>query len=403
MTDNQNSTMATESVMANRSSLVFASDYMNNSISTNRILSIHDNTPEPYNQPREIITADDGGDVYVTIFFNAVGCLLILCNNSLMLIILARTPRLHTLHNAFMASLGVADLLMGIVLAIRNFKLMPQTGTAFTKYDSICLLYVCMFFIIGIKSILGVLFVTLDRFIFIVHPLKYYQIITQKRIEILILISWFFSVALGGFPVFFHTFEQNTDCDPVFVYPRVFFVFFIIFFLSSATSIGGMYIGIFVIVYRQRRVLHMELVRSHFVRHGGLGKIVSSPLRWEFITFFLVCIIFFVCWFPFVLTFAFYLIGFASKKMYRATMTMAALNSAINFFIFLAMKKDFRSAYLRFVFGNECVLHSSRQIYNSASLIDFQSRNRGSGVELSTLETSEDVTNISFDLPIETY
>jgi len=100
-----------------------------------------------------------------------------------------RVRRLWTITNAFVLSLAMADLFMASVLVPFNIWSMYHPGQDTVK-DT-------LFPLIGVASLLNLAAVTLERFLWILHPMTYDAYLTRFRAKIIITSIWLGSVFLA--------------------------------------------------------------------------------------------------------------------------------------------------------------------------------------------------------------
>ena len=117
--------------------------------------------------------------------------------NSLVLLVIKRTESLKNTTSYFLASLACVDLTFGIfalpiwlpVHGVFHFSFNGNVTAPDSSWQKACL--TAFFYSIGgIGEGLATLLVALDRFIYIVYPLKYHLLITEMRAKSLILAKW---------------------------------------------------------------------------------------------------------------------------------------------------------------------------------------------------------------------
>ncbi|XP_077981388.1 putative G-protein coupled receptor No18 [Glandiceps talaboti] len=97
--------------------------------------------------------------------------------------------------NHLILNLAVADLCCGI------FPL-PTTMSCFwygeCKFsDQLCAFSMTINMALSAISTLGVMLVSVDKYIFVMHPLRYYELVTPRRINIAIVTTWTLSFTIG--------------------------------------------------------------------------------------------------------------------------------------------------------------------------------------------------------------
>ncbi|EDO43104.1 predicted protein [Nematostella vectensis] len=128
------------------------------------------------------------------VWFWAVRTILLvvsLLGNGLVVVLIVKRSRLHTSPNWIICSLAIADLLVTVAI-----------GTT----EMLCTLNYCTFscnwWILNvfydmavIASVFNLCALTYDRFLAIVHPLKYQLVMTRTRVFILLLFAWGTAIA----------------------------------------------------------------------------------------------------------------------------------------------------------------------------------------------------------------
>ncbi|CAL1526218.1 unnamed protein product [Lymnaea stagnalis] len=140
-----------------------------------------------------------------------------LFNNCLLLVTLSTNRSLWSYTNAYIASLAVADLLLGLMLFIRNFWLFPSTEWVFENLVIACVPVTCLVYISAMESLACLVLMSADRYLYIVHPFWYELKITPRVTRVLIALSWCISISLGILPMWFHNFTPKLGCQPMLI------------------------------------------------------------------------------------------------------------------------------------------------------------------------------------------
>ena len=124
---------------------------------------------------------------------NAVSCFLTIAGNSVTLLALYRTPSLKkNTSNYFVASLACADLSVGLFanslyVALSGFVSLQEIQGLKNGETAIWLLTTTV-------STFNLCSVAIDRYIAIIHPLRYPQIITKQRVLWTAICTWIFAI-----------------------------------------------------------------------------------------------------------------------------------------------------------------------------------------------------------------
>ncbi|XP_078366108.1 adenosine receptor A2b-like [Oculina patagonica] len=110
--------------------------------------------------------------------------------NAFVVFLVVKNRRLHSSANWFVLSLAVADFGVGIVVYPPSY---------FCNNSMLCnfRVYVAFFWFFLHSSVTNLCVLTWDRYVAIVHPLKYNSSITERRPWLLILAAWLLSFAIS--------------------------------------------------------------------------------------------------------------------------------------------------------------------------------------------------------------
>ncbi|XP_071944528.1 adenosine receptor A2b-like [Antedon mediterranea] len=132
------------------------------------------------------------------LFLEVLISVLSVVGNGFALWILFVTPRLQTITNHFIASLAVADFfvgLLGIPFAILTSLGLPDNFRG-------CLIMLTFLLWLCGTSTFSLIGVTLERYVAVLHPLRYPGLITVNKTYIVIAISWTGAGIIGFLPAF---------------------------------------------------------------------------------------------------------------------------------------------------------------------------------------------------------
>ncbi|XP_078366180.1 adenosine receptor A2a-like [Oculina patagonica] len=127
------------------------------------------------------------------ISLNIIGWLLSVLTaieNGFVALLVAKNRRLHSSANWFVLSLAVADFAVGVAVFPSSY---------FCNYSTACNVRVQMAFYWFFlhSSVTNLCVLTLDRYIAIVHPLRYNTFITKRRPGMVILTAWLIPFAIS--------------------------------------------------------------------------------------------------------------------------------------------------------------------------------------------------------------
>lgn len=111
-------------------------------------------------------------------------CVAIICVNTLVLVLYSKRRQLRTKTNTLLASLATSDLLMGLC-GVPLFI----ACNAFLDGD-VCIAQGVVFRFIAVSTMFHILAITGERYICVLHPMQYINIVTGKRILRVIACIW---------------------------------------------------------------------------------------------------------------------------------------------------------------------------------------------------------------------
>ncbi|KAK3093959.1 hypothetical protein FSP39_022288 [Pinctada imbricata] len=279
--------------------------------------------------------------------------------NALVLVAVMKYPRLRTVTNFFIASLAIADLLVGIIvapLAALSYLGLPRDymGCVLTNSVLVMLTQISIFSLVG---------VAVERFIAIRNPFFYQTHMTTRVATIIIFVTWVVAILIGLVPVFGWNLGPMDDnvCAFVKVIDMRYMVYFNFFgfVLSPLIIMFLIYSYIFYIVRQQMtKIFALEVmgnsenkkVKSKFMREVKAAKSLAVVIG-----------IFAVCWLPLHILNSITLICDDPSCAYHYTILLAAIllshvNSAINPFLYAIGNSQFQIAFKRMFCGKNAVM-----------------------------------------------
>ena len=217
----------------------------------------------------------------------------IVIGNGLAIFLITTRPNLRTTTNWFVLSLAVADFGVGVVYYPRLSFCSIVDKTCVNEAVKIAFSIGSSFVLASVTNLCAL---TLDRYLAIVHPLRYATFMTKKRVALLVSAVWGVEIfrlishlvmffALAGEP-------QTLLINSILTYYKTVIIMLACVFLPFAT------VRIFLVVRRiarQNAVLVAQLNFNHKLQHGVAFKAretASAKMIGIVVTVFLVCYLF---------------------------------------------------------------------------------------------------------------
>ena len=271
--------------------------------------------------------------------------------NSLVLIAIYKNRRLQTITNCFIASLALADLLVGIVvapLAALSYLGLPHNfyGCVFTNSIVIAFTQV---------SIFNLLAIACERFVAIKNPFVYQEYLTMKRAKIINVIVWILGILIGLIPLFGWNLQSEvTDawrCNFMTVIDMDYVVYFHFFgcIIVPLILITAIYSYIFYTVRKQlKQITALEVRSTSTNSHIKTTTIFKKEVK-AAKSLAIVIILFAFCWIPIhTLNTMFVTCGTSCPyplKLLLVTIVLSHANSAVNPAIYAYGNSNFKHAF----------------------------------------------------------
>ena len=211
---------------------------------------------------------------YPMISFQVITMLIAITGNLITILTILRRPKLRkNVTYIFILSVSIADFLIGLVaqpLFIANIITLASNVY-------ICKAGVLTGLMFGSASITGIIGITLERFVYIMHPLKCKRILTRKRATVLIAIFWCVGIMLCVLHLFWY--------DVMAVQVSNFLLIAITTLVTLVANINFLYLS---------RTTHRTLCSSS-------DSSTNSTIKQTQMTCLIlkICLAFGVCWIPY--------------------------------------------------------------------------------------------------------
>ncbi len=237
------------------------------------------------------LTITDWGFVAFCLFL-AIG---VLIGNSMIISIMARVRKLHTISNYLIMQLAIADFGLGISLV---YQVPIFIDRSLVADPQMCALRYAILFLPGYASLLGLLAVTIDRYLAIMDPFRYQRIQMGRYFATYVIGVWVPAIILGIIiPMTWHN-RCPIKCDFVLVFTLGYLqYFFIPIFIAITLPLTTLCVHILIKAKQQlRSIVDHEAVfpGEESVKYiKGQFKIFKAGMA--------VIFTFYVCWVPFFL------------------------------------------------------------------------------------------------------
>ncbi|XP_071805394.1 kappa-type opioid receptor-like [Asterias amurensis] len=284
--------------------------------------------------------------------------LLIIAGNSFCLIVLRHVQGISDITKLFMASLAVSDLTAGIFIAM---PMIASTAMDWWPYGQVvCGIYGIGKYVIYYSGLLSLLMVTVERYIMVVWPLRYPDIVTLFRARVTVVCIWliafgiamFFGISVN-FKVEVDDDEDNCSLDTkktdFWHYPLKYMA--VAFIIIPLVTVMLLYTHILLIARQQIRQIALITTSMPLTETDRINANTKRSNRKAAGTFLIVTLAFGLAWMPSAIRKLNKLATGNSDTMYTEFLARLCMltNSWLNVFVYYFRNESFKSTARRFI------------------------------------------------------
>ncbi|XP_041352921.1 probable G-protein coupled receptor No9 [Gigantopelta aegis] len=272
----------------------------------------------------------------------------IIFGNTLVLIAVYFEHKLHTIPNAFIASLAVADLLVGLVtIPLCTVFYLKLPNVEHNKY--LCLFRISTSLYSCGASLLNLLLMSFDRYLAVIYPLRYHALMTPNRAKNALIVLWVFITVISFVPLTgWNTWKDGSVCDLYEVLAREHIYFSVHFLvLSCLTLTIILYSRIFYVAHSHRKNIQATSklnVAARRQKEYKSAKVMS-----------LISLLFVLFWLPYLTCGILKIFKSLTWDVVEVSKSFALClsfsNSMVNPIVYSLLKTDFRKVFQNYFFS----------------------------------------------------
>ncbi|XP_033733780.1 adenosine receptor A2a-like [Pecten maximus] len=222
--------------------------------------------------------------------------------------------------------------------------------------------YLCLFKFSSVcasmtASMINLVAIGVDRYVAILHPLKYKTILTYKRVRIFIVCMWIYIVPVCVLPLVWNSYDEVQICDYFKILPLAYTIYAAFFSIGISLVVSlYLYIRIFLVARQQQKQVRKDSLRGNHSIDPQMEKDTKSAKVMALILF-----LFYIFWVPFTIIgpikYSVDIDNDLAETLKNITLFLAMTNSMINPIIYCWLRREFREAF-RSICIDSCCYHS---------------------------------------------
>ncbi|KAK6170530.1 hypothetical protein SNE40_018904 [Patella caerulea] len=324
-------------------------DLTNTSI--NSILYLGPNTCKDGDNVSKIVAGGLDGNLTAAIeFFQAIFTASV---NALTIVAVLKTAGLRSIANMYVISLAISDMLTGILMFYEFVLRLPGLRRHLDEHYFVCASVFVSVYITICESMLCVVLISFERFMYICYPFKYEILFTPASAKKSIAVTWIISSCFGLFPFFLNVEHKFKGCFYGVVSKKFYFYGTGLSFYISMALCLFLNISILRVAVRHRSRMNTTV----FVASSSVA--VKTPIlsHMKMIkTFLIINIVFYLCWLPWITCSILRKFVCINDTLLDLFGIFGMSSGGVNFIVYALLNDDFRKAFKKLV----CCFRSNR-------------------------------------------
>ena len=328
---------------------------------------------------------DQHSSISLTVL-NISSGLLSIGGNLFVLLAIYKEPRLHTISNYFIASLAMADFLVGLVL--NPIWAIKSALNIWENQAPITLAAECLSIHTITATTLSLCAVSIDRYLAVVLVFRYNLILNVKRCRIIICLIWLCACLVPLSRVFLH--------DPLEL-PKLWITGSILIFVIPLNVIAFCYFHIFKVARSQATKIRVANINNETERKTAVNRRKEKKAA---LTIAIIIGLFIIFWSPTMILSSvqmFIANDCVKMKLIRWwfwTTLLAFANSFINPWVYAVRAEEFRSAFWRLLGRNHKDLNFNRSEFSRATTRKTNMAVNEPAVSMKELNTRQELKQV---------